>query len=251
MKVWITGALGFMGREVANAVKLAGAEIAGGIDPRNGSAEFPLFSSFAQAQGEGNVIIDFSSPDALDDILAFAIEHRLPVVLATTGYTPEQLAKIDEAAQKIAIFRSANMSVGVALLRALSKKAAQVLGDTFDIEIVEAHHNRKLDAPSGTALMLLEAVKSGLSDERYAVHGRSGRDSKRQKAEIGMHALRGGTVTGEHEVCFFGPSERVTISHSAENRGVFAGGAVRAAAWLIGKEPGLYSMDDVMGDILA
>ena len=251
MKVWITGALGFMGREVANAVRLSGDEIAGGIDPREGTVDFPLFSSFAVAEGEGDVIIDFSSPAALDDILAYAVERGIPAVLATTGYTPEQLAKIDEAAQKIAVFRSANMSVGVALLRALSKKAAQVLGDTFDIEIVEAHHNRKLDAPSGTALMLLDAVKSGLADERYAVHGRSGRDAKRQKAEIGMHALRGGTVTGEHEVCFFGPSERVTISHSAENRGVFAGGAVRAAAWLIGKTPGLYSMDDVMGDILA
>ena len=251
MKVWISGALGFMGREVAQAVLRAGDEIAGGIDPMQGAADFPLYESFAAAEGAGDVIIDFSSPAALDDVLGYALAHGLPVVFATTGYTSEQLAQIDEAAKKIAIFRSANMSVGVALLRALSRKAAQVLGDTFDIEIVEAHHNRKKDAPSGTALMLLDAVKSGLSDERVAVHGRSGRDAKRQKNEIGMHALRGGTVTGQHEVCFFGPSERVKISHSAENRGVFAGGAVKAAAWLIGKAPGMYSMDDVMGDIMA
>ena len=183
-------------------------------------------------------------------MLTFAVSHKVPAVLATTGYTDEQLAKIDEAAKHVALFRSANMSVGVALLRALSKKAAQVLGDTFDIEIIEAHHNRKKDAPSGTALMLLDAVQSGLDDERTAVHGRSGRDCKRQKNEIGVHAVRGGTVTGEHDVCFFGPSERIRISHSAENRGVFASGAVRAAAWLEGREPGLYSMDDVMGEIL-
>ena len=250
MKVWISGALGFMGREVANAVCQAGHEIAGGIDPGHGSADFPLYASFADVQEEGGVIIDFSSPAALDDVLAFAVSHKVPAVLATTGYTDEQLARIDEAARHVALFRSANMSVGVALLRALSKKAAQVLGDTFDIEIIEAHHNRKKDAPSGTALMLLDAVQSGLADERTAVHGRSGRDAKRTKGEIGVHAVRGGTVTGEHDVCFFGLSERIRISHSAENRGVFASGAVRAAAWLEGREPGLYSMDDVMGEIL-
>lgn len=249
MKVWISGALGFMGREVASAVRSAGHEIAGGIDPSQGAADFPLYASFADVHEPSGVIIDFSSPAALDDVLAFAVANKVPAVLATTGYTDEQLARIDEAAKHVALFRSANMSVGVALLRALSKKAAQVLGDTFDIEIIEAHHNRKKDAPSGTALMLLDAVQSGLDDERTAVHGRSGRDCKRQKNEIGVHAVRGGTVTGEHEVCFFGPSERICISHSAENRGVFASGAVRAAAWLEGKAPGLYSMDDVMGEI--
>ena len=142
-----------------------------------------------------------------------------------------------------------NMSLGIALLRALAKKAASVLGKSFDIEIVEAHHNRKADSPSGTALMLLDAVKQGCESPREAVFGRHGRDCKRQKQEIGVHALRGGTVTGEHEVCFFGNSERVKISHSAENRSVFAAGALQAAMFLVGKEPGLYNMDDVVGQI--
>ena len=141
------------------------------------------------------------------------------------------------------------MSLGIALLRALAKKAAGVLGDAFDVEIVEAHHNRKLDAPSGTALMLLDAIKSAYPDEREAVFGRHGRDCKRQHQEIGMHSLRGGTVTGEHEVCFFGTGERIRISHSAENRGVFAAGALRAAAFLMNQQPGMYSMDDVVGQL--
>lgn len=250
MKVLITGALGFMGLEVARAVRAAGCEIACGVDPREGTTDYPLYRSFADVQGEVDVIIDFSSPAALDDLLGYARAHHVPAVLATTGYTPEQLQQIDEAAKEIALFRSANMSVGVALLRALSRKAAQVLGAQYDIEIIEAHHNRKQDAPSGTALMLLDAVKAGADEELEAVFGRHGRDAKRQPREIGVHAVRGGTVTGEHEVCFFGPSERIKLSHSAENRGVFAGGAVRAAAYLVGKAPGLYSMDDVMGDIL-
>lgn len=245
MKVWISGALGYMGREVAAAAQQNGHEIAGGVDPRAGTAAFPLYPSFAQAQGAGDVIIDFSSPDALDDVLAYAVQHGVPAVLATTGYTEEQLDKIDAAAEKVALFRSANMSVGIALLRVLAKKAAQVLGDAYDIEIIEAHHNRKKDAPSGTALMLLDAVREGTTLEHNAVFGRSGRDAKRGKQEIGVHAVRGGTVTGEHEVCFFGTSERIKLSHSAENRGVFASGAVQAAAWLIGKKPGLYSMDDI------
>ncbi|MBD9280601.1 MAG: 4-hydroxy-tetrahydrodipicolinate reductase [Clostridiales bacterium] len=157
--------------------------------------------------------------------------------------------QIGEASKVVPIFRSGNMSLGIALLRALAKKAAGVLGDAFDVEIVEAHHNRKLDAPSGTALMLLDAVKSAYPDEREAVFGRHGRDCKRQHQEIGMHSLRGGTVTGEHEVCFFGTGERIRISHSAENRGVFAAGALRAAAFLMNQQPGMYSMDDVVGQL--
>ena len=141
------------------------------------------------------------------------------------------------------------MSLGIALLRALAKKAAQVLGDGFDVEIVEKHHNRKKDAPSGTALMLYDAVKDAYDAPREAVSGRQGRDCQRQHQEIGLHALRGGTVTGEHEVCFFGPSERIVLSHSAENRSLFATGALKAAAFLVGKEPGLYNMDDMIGEL--
>ena len=246
MKILISGALGHMGRAVAEQAKAAGVEIACGVDVQDAALEYPVYASFADVKDDVDAIIDFSKPGSLDALLAFATEKRIPAVLATTGYTEEQLTQIDEAAKKIAIFRSANMSVGVALLRMLCRKAAEVLGDDFDVEIVEAHHNRKVDAPSGTAVMLYNAVKDAYDEPRYAVNGRGGRDCKRQHGEIGMHALRGGTVTGEHEVCFFGASERVKISHSAENRSIFAVGAVRAASFLQGKAPGLYDMDDML-----
>lgn len=248
MKILISGAAGFMGREVAAQAKAAGMEMVG-VDIAPVEADYPVFTAYAQAPADVDCIVDFSRPDSLRELLIYARENRIPAVLATTGYTQEQLAQIDEAAKEIAIFRSANMSVGIALLRALSRKAAQVLGEDFDVEIVEAHHNRKADAPSGTALMLFDAVKDVYDQPRVAQNGRSGRNCKRQHNEIGLHAIRGGTVTGEHQVCFLGPAERITVSHSAENRSVFAQGALRAAAFLKGKTPGLYSMDDVVGEI--
>lgn len=248
MKILISGAAGFMGREVAAQAKASGFAMAG-VDISPMTADYPVYTSFAEAPTDVDCIVDFSRPASLDDLLTYAKANRIPAVLATTGYTPEQLMQIDEAAREIGIFRSANMSVGIALLRALSRKAAQVLGESFDVEIIEAHHNRKADAPSGTALMLFDAVKDAYDQPRVAQNGRAGRDCKRQHNEIGLHAIRGGTVTGEHQVCFLGPAERITVSHSAENRSVFAQGALRAAAFLAGKGPGLYSMDDVVGEI--
>ena len=246
MRILISGALGHMGRAVAEQAKAAGVEVACGVDVQAAAGEYPVYASFAEVKEDVDAIIDFSKPGSLEDLLAFAKARKIPAVLATTGYTDEQLAAIDEAAKEIAVFRSANMSVGVALVRMLCRKAAEVLGDAFDVEIVEAHHNRKVDAPSGTAVMLYNEIKDAYDSSRYAVNGRGGRDCKRQHGEIGMHALRGGTVTGEHEVCFFGQSERVKISHSAENRSIFAVGAVRAAAFLQGKAPGMYDMDDML-----
>ena len=248
MKILIAGALGFMGREVAAQAKASGIDVLCGVDIMPGQADYPLYTTFENCP-KADVIIDFSTWKPGADLLTYAVKHRVPAVIATTGLTEEQLAAIDEAAKVIPIFRSGNMSLGIALLRALAKKAASVLGETFDIEIVEAHHNRKADAPSGTALMLLDAVKQGCESEREGVFGRHGRDCKRQKQEIGVHALRGGTVTGEHEVCFFGTSERIKVSHSAENRSVFAAGALRAAEFLVHQQPGLYSMDDVVGQL--
>ena len=248
MKILIAGALGFMGREVAALAKANGVEIACGVDVVPGVADYPLYTTFEDCPPV-DAIVDFSTWKPGADLLTYALKHRVPAVICTTGLSEEQLAAIDEAAKVIPIFRSGNMSLGIALLRALAKKAASVLGETFDIEIIEAHHNRKADAPSGTALMLLDAVKAGCESEREAVFGRHGRDCKRQKQEIGVHALRGGTITGEHEVCFFGASERVKISHSAENRSVFAAGALKAAAFLVDQKPGLYSMDDVVGQL--
>ena len=248
MNILISGALGFMGREVARQAAAHGMEVACGVDIVAGQADFPMYTTF-EACTKVDAIVDFSTWKPGADLLSYAVRHRIPAVIATTGLSEEQLAAIDEAAKVIPIFRSGNMSLGIALLRALAKKAASVLGETFDIEIVAAHHNRKADAPSGTALMLLDAVKEGCAEEKQAVFGRHGRDAKRQKQEIGVHALRGGTVTGEHEVCFFGTSERIKVSHSAENRSVFAAGALRAAEFLVGKEPGLYTMDDIVGKL--
>lgn len=250
MNMLLSGALGHMGREVARLAQEAGDRIALGVDAQSGAADFPLYRSFDEVQSAaGDVIIDFSRPEGLEPLLRYALREKIPAVLCTTGYTQEQLDEIDRASREIAVFRSANMSVGVALLTALSRRAAEILGDEFDVEIVEAHHNRKADAPSGTALMLLDAVKAGYDTPHEAVFGRHGRDCRRKQGEIGVHALRGGTVTGEHEVCFFGPSERIKLCHSAENRSVFASGALKAAAFLLGKAPGLYDMSDLVGKI--
>lgn len=247
MKILISGALGHMGRAVAAQASADGIEIVAGVDALQGDCSFPCHTSFdALPDCSGAVIVDFSRPEALTSLLAYAVKNHLPVVLATTGYTLEQEQEVDQAARQIPVFRSANMSVGVALLRHLCQEAAKVLGETFDVEIVEAHHNRKVDAPSGTALLLFDAIKNAYDEPRYAQLGRGGRNCKRQHNEIGIHALRGGTVTGEHEVCFFGPAERIRLSHSAEDRSVFASGALKAAAYLQGKAPGRYTMEDLV-----
>lgn len=247
MKILISGALGHMGRAVAAQASADGIEIVAGVDALQGDCSFPCHTSFdALPDCSGAVIVDFSRPEALPSLLAYAVKNHLPVVLATTGYTPEQEQEVDQAARQIPVFRSANMSVGVALLRHLCQEAAKVLGETFDVEIVEAHHNRKVDAPSGTALLLFDAIKNAYDEPRYAQLGRGGRNCKRQHNEIGIHALRGGTVTGEHEVCFFGPAERIRLSHSAEDRSVFASGALKAAAYIQGKAPGRYTMEDLV-----
>ena len=247
MKILISGALGHMGRAVAAQASADGIEIVAGVDALQGDCFFPCHTSLdALPDCSGAVIVDFSRPEALTSLLAYAVKNHLPVVLATTGYTPEQEQEVDQAARQIPVFRSANMSVGVALLRHLCQEAAKVLGETFDVEIVEAHHNRKVDAPSGTALLLFDAIKDAYDEPRYAQLGRGGRNCKRQHNEIGIHALRGGTVTGEHEVCFFGPAERIRLSHSAEDRSVFASGALKAAAYIQGKAPGRYTMEDLV-----
>jgi 4-hydroxy-tetrahydrodipicolinate reductase len=178
-----------------------------------------------------------------------ATANNLPLVLCTTGLSEEQLAAVKEAATKVPVFFSSNMSLGVAVLSALTKKAAAVLGDTFDIEIVEMHHNQKLDSPSGTALMLADAAKAGLSYDPVYTYDRHTRRQKRDKKEIGIAALRGGTVVGEHSVYFAGEQEVITLSHSAGSRSVFAAGALTAAAFLQGKPAGLYSMEDIIGNI--
>ena len=223
-------------------------EIAAGVDICEGTAEFPVYKVITDVKESADVIIDFSSPKALDSILAYATGNNVPVVLCTTGYSEEQLAEINEAAKKVAILRSANMSLGINTLVKLLKTATEILaGNGYDIEIVERHHNQKKDAPSGTALLLADAINDTANGRYDYVYDRSDRREVRPKDEIGISAVRGGSIVGDHEVIFAGLDEVIEISHRAYSRSVFAKGAVSAAEFLAGKPAGMYNMGDVVG----
>lgn len=245
MKLILNGALGRMGRAVAGLAADRGHEIVAGVDVAAGEAAFPVYADWAECPA-ADAVIDFSNPAALQAELSYVTAHKLPLVLCTTGLSDEQIAAVHKAAETVPVFFSSNMSLGVAVLAALTKKAAAVLGDTFDIEIVEMHHNQKLDAPSGTALTLADAAKAGLSYEPEYTYDRHTRRQKRDKKEIGIASLRGGTVVGEHSVYFAGEQEVLTLSHSAGSRSVFASGALTAAAFVVGKPAGMYSMEDML-----
>lgn len=252
MRIIIGGALGRMGRELALAAEGAGVEIACGVDLRyNGQAsDFPIVTDFEAAQAPADALIDFSRPDALPELLKLATSRRLPAVLCATGYTDEELRMIAEAAKRVPILRSANMSLGVNVLKQLAAMAARALGDSFDIEIVEKHHRMKADSPSGTALMLYDAAAAERGAASEAVYGRYGRNAARRPGEIGIHAVRGGTMTGEHEVGFYGDGEQLLLIHRAENRSLFARGALRGAEFLVGKPAGIYDMQDAVSEML-
>lgn len=208
----------------------------------------PVYKTFDEVTEKVDVIVDFSSPKALDGVLAFAKKTGCAAVLAATGYTAEELRKIDEASKEIAVFKTANFSVGVNLLVKLVREAAEFLGENFDVEIVEKHHKLKVDAPSGTALMLADSVNEAFGGAKEYINGRSGNVGKRGK-EIGIHAVRGGTVVGEHDVLFCGEDEEITLSHRASSKKVFAAGAVRAAKFVAGMPAGKYDMSDVLKKI--
>lgn len=248
MKILLNGCLGRMGRAVTELAPHRDMTVVAGVDAAVGTAAYPVSADWADLPA-ADAVIDFSSPAALAAELSYVTAHNLPLVLCTTGLSAEQLAAVKEAATRIPVFFSSNMSLGVAVLSALTKKAAAVLGGTYDIEIVEMHHNQKLDAPSGTALMLADAAKAGLSFEPEYTYDRHTRRQKRGKQEIGIASLRGGTVVGEHSVYFAGEQEVITLSHSAGSRSVFAAGALTAAAFLQGKPAGLYTMEDIIGAI--
>lgn len=251
MNILLGGALGRMGREVTLMAENLGETIVCGVDVAycGQSCAYPVVTGYEQAAADADVIIDFSRPDALPELLNLAVHHKLPVVLCATGYTDVELESIREAAKVIPVLRSANMSLGVNVLTELVSMAARTL-EGFDIEIVEKHHRMKADSPSGTALMLYDAAKKETGPETEPVYGRFGRTQKRTAAEIGIHAVRGGTVTGEHEVGFYGNGEQVILTHRAENRSLFAQGAVKAARYLLDKPAGLYSMRDVVRELL-
>ena len=248
----IVGCNGKMGYFVAQALsENKNAQTLFGVDAYGESKfDFPVYKSFDEAQQKPDVIIDFSNPAALDGMLSYAIANSVPCVICTTGYSAGQIEKIREASKKIAVFYSGNMSLGINLLIALSKQAAKVLGDSFDIEIVEKHHNLKVDAPSGTALMIADAISGTLENEPQYVYDRHAYRKKRSKNEIGIHSVRGGTIVGEHEVIFAGHDEVVTLTHQAQSKEVFAAGAVNAAVFLASQKPGMYDMTAMLSSVM-
>ncbi len=249
--IMLCGCQGKMGRVIADCVSARDdCRIIAGVDVNTEEKrEFPVYRSPSEATVNPDVMIDFSHPSLLEELLTYSLGNRVPLVIATTGYNEEQIARIETAAKEVPIFFSFNMSLGVNLLAELAKKAAQVLGGQFDIEIVEKHHNRKLDAPSGTALMLADAINETLDNREHYVYDRHSVRRKRDPNEIGIHSIRGGTIVGEHEIIFAGRDEIITLSHTAMSREIFAVGSLNAAVYMAGKkEAGLYRMSDMLAE---
>ena len=243
------GCNGKMGQTITRIVKEDnGAEIVAGIDKYMGiKNDYPVFESIEKCDVEADVIIDFSNAGAVDGLLDYCAEKKVPVVLCTTGLSPEQLQKVKETSEKVAVLKSANMSLGVNMLLKLLKEATSVLAPAgFDIEIVEKHHNLKVDAPSGTALALADSMNEVLDNEYAYTYDRSKERKRCEKKEIGIMAVRGGTIVGEHEVIFAGEDEVIEFKHTAHSKAVFAKGAVEAGKFLAGKEAGMYDMGDVI-----
>lgn len=247
INILLSGCCGKMGNAVTRCVTEDDElKIIGGVDRAEQLCDFPVFKSFDSVTVTPDVIIDFSNVAVLDGLLEFAIARNIPVILATTGYNERQISDIKEAANKIPVFFTGNFSLGINLLLGLAKSAAKILGQDFDVEIVEKHHNLKLDAPSGTAIMLANAVNSTFDDKYNYEYDRHSKRQQRPKNEIGIHSVRGGTIVGEHDVIFAGHDEVITLSHSAQSKEVFAVGAVKAAKFIVGKQKGLYDMSDVV-----
>lgn len=243
------GCNGKMGQVISGLAKAdEQIEIVAGIDRYMGiNNDYPVFDSIEKCDVEADVVIDFSNAAAVDALLKYCVEKALPVVLCTTGLSEEQLAKVEEAAGKTAVLKSANMSLGINLLMKLLQDAAKVLGPAgYDIELVEKHHNQKVDAPSGTALALADSINEALDQEYTYVYDRSQVRQKRDQKEIGISAVRGGTIVGDHEVIFAGVDEVIEFKHTAYSKSVFGKGAVEAAKFLAGKPAGRYDMSDVI-----
>lgn len=247
----LRGCNGKMGQTISELVRQdEEAIIVAGIDLNNDRDNgYPVYESIKECPVKADVIIDFSSPRVLDEMLEYAIENQNPIVLCTTGFSKDDLKKIHEASEKVAILRSANMSMGINLLMKLVKTAAETLVNAgFDIEIVERHHNKKVDAPSGTALALADAINEVLYQEYEYKYDRSNEREPRGKKEIGISAVRGGTIVGEHEIIFAGQDEVIEFKHTAYSKGIFANGSIQAAKYLKGKSAGMYEMKDVIGE---
>lgn len=248
IRVILNGCNGKMGKMVANsATGFKNLQIVAGIDKFPGTADFPIFSSTEEVNVEYDVLLDFSRAEALPSLLKLTEKTGKALVLCSTGYSKEDLDLIDVKSKTLPLFRSANMSFGVNLLNSVLKKITPLLFENYDIEVIEKHHNQKVDSPSGTAIMLADTIKDSIPTETHYVHGRDGM-SKREKSEIGIHAVRGGSIVGDHDVIFAGSGEVIEITHKAISREVFAIGALKACEYMgTITAPGLYNMDDVLG----
>ncbi len=246
--ILLCGACGKMGHAVARATEDSGsARIVAGYDIKSMSdSNFPVYTSLSDVREDIDVIIDFSHPTLTENVLAYCADKKIPAVICTTGLGGEQIAKINSISASIPIFFSANMSLGVNLLIDLAKRASKLLEDNFDIEIIEKHHNQKIDAPSGTALAIADAISDAVSYEPEYTYDRHSVRQKRDKREIGIHAVRGGTIVGEHSIIFAGCDEVIELKHCATSKEVFAVGAIKAAIFLKDLAPGLYSMSDLI-----
>lgn len=246
VRILLSGCSGKMGKTISDLVtNFPELTIAAGIDKNISPREYPVFSNINECNVEVDVILDFSRPDALDDLLTFSFSKRLPLVLCTTGYNEEQLRVMKDNSSHIAIFRSANMSIGINVINNILKQISALLYENYDIEVIEMHHNQKVDAPSGTALLLAETIKNAIPSETDFIYGREG-NAKRTETEIGIHAIRGGSIVGDHEILFAGQGEIISLKHTALSRDVFAIGALKACEFMAGKQKGFFSMDDVI-----
>ena len=249
-KIILHGCNGRMGQMLTGLLKEdPEAEVVAGVDGYTGIANnYPVFTTIDECDVQADVVIDFSNAKAADGLLDYCVRAKTPVVLCTTGLSEEQLVKVEEAAKETAVLKSANMSLGINLLMKLLKEATPTLAAAgFDIEIVEKHHNQKLDAPSGTALALADSINEASDGAYHYVYDRSQERKKRDSREIGISAVRGGTIVGDHDVIFAGTDEVITFEHRAYSRAVFGKGAIQAAKFLAGKPAGRYDMSDVIG----
>lgn len=252
-KIIISGCNGRMGQAITRlCAERENVTIVAGFDVNAVKlSDYPVYADPMEYSGEADAVIDFSNPASLKNLLDYCTARNIPCILCTTGYSDEQLVQISHASESIPVFRSGNMSLGINLLTGLIKKAASVLGENYDVEVVERHHRTKIDAPSGTALMLAEAAASSLPYESEYIYDRHSVRQKRAKNEIGISSVRGGTIVGEHEVIFAGTDEVIEFKHTAYSRDVFANGAIAAAVFLASiKTPGMYDMNDVLSSIL-
>lgn len=251
VRVIMNGCNGKMGQVITGIIaEDAQAEIVAGIDVYDGiKNSYPVFSNIADCNVDADVIIDFSTAKAVDGLLDYVEEKKVPVVLCTTGLSEEQLQRVEEVAQEVAVLKSANMSLGINTIMKLLQQAVQVFAPAgYDVEIVEKHHNQKLDAPSGTAIALADSMNEVMDHQYEYIYDRSQRRQKRDAKELGISAVRGGTIVGEHEVVFAGTDEVIEIKHTAYSKVVFAKGAVEAAKFLAGKPAGLYDMSHVISE---